>query len=233
MSGNMQETREIYKILAAIDERERKIRRRLNRKIIYPHWFVKNVIAGMVLLCLTSLASAVYYRVSETDEFWAWVAIISLFLFYILALVLPFWAVFSNRKNFFHAHVNPLLVILENSRITQLADKLASQSFKRFTLQALKDVRFEIKTETEGFKTRIAHLIGALDKVGVFPGILALVIFVERLGEDQQDWAYGLAIATAVLYLLGCIGYLATARAERLVGLIDSAIKARESEPNA
>ena len=228
----MKETREIHQILAAIDERERKIRRRLNRNMFGPLKQVQIVIAGMVVSFLVSIVSAAVYRFSETSQVWAWSAIIFLSLFYILTLVIPFLAVISNIRGFFRMLDNPLLVIFENSRITQSADKLTSPSFKRFTLQSLKEVRFEIASETEALKKRIAHLIGALDKVGVFPGILALIVLVGQLGEDQPDWAYGLAYATGVLYLLSMAGYLATARAERLIGLIDTAIKDREAEPN-
>lgn len=228
----MKETREIYQILATIDKRERKIRRRLNRNLFGPRRQVQILVAGMVLSFLASLASVAVYRFAEAGQGWAWAAIIFLSFYYLLVLAIPFVAAISNIRGFLRMLNNPLFVVFENSRIMLSADKFASPAFKRVALQALKDVRFEIKSETEALKGRVAYLIGAMDKVGVFPGILALTVLVGRLGEDQPDWAYGLAYATGVLYFLSMAGYLATSRAERLIGLIDAEIKNRDADPN-
>lgn len=88
-----------------------------------------------------------------------------------------------------------------------------------------------MRFEREFYEKRIGLLIGALEKLGVLPGLLATALLVGKLGEDSPGWVRAIAYTTPIMYLLGIAAHDYAMRLERLSRILELALdrkKARE-----
>ncbi len=89
-------------------------------------------------------------------------------------------------------------------------------------------VLLELKSEKQSFSNRVSLVIGAIDKIGLFPGILALIISLANFNSMEQDWVLAVAYAMPFLYLFGVYAHLLINRINRYIAIIEYVLQCKK-----
>ena len=128
------------------------------------------------------------------------------------------WTVFKREINYFPA---------ERNFINELA-----HTYEGRDLEYAHDV---LALAVEHIRSRIAIMVGALDKVGIIP--LAITIYFSvhkwlaepRVSQSELEYAPVIGGAVAFLYLLGIYNLGSLQRSERLCLLLKHAVEEKKS----
>lgn len=85
--------------------------------------------------------------------------------------------------------------------------------------------KLELTYEKKQLEKRTSILVGAIEKVGLIPGILAL----SASYNSEHYWILAIAYATPVLFIFGAFSQLTCTKIQRHIELIDFVIKNRQS----
>ncbi|TBU81063.1 hypothetical protein DNK06_08060 [Pseudomonas daroniae] len=80
-----------------------------------------------------------------------------------------------------------------------------------------------LKNNRKDLAQRIALVVGPAEKVGVFPGVLAMFVTLKQL-EGQPDWVLAIAYATPVFFVIAVIAHHLCARQDRMIALAELAL---------
>ena len=106
---------------------------------------------------------------------------------------------------------------------TALVDIVYLPRLMRKPLDTLELALLEVKAERDFFERRISLVVGAIEKIGLAPGLFAALISLQNL-KPGQEWIYGLAYATPVLYIMGALAHFLVMRLDRMAKLLELAI---------
>ena len=99
----------------------------------------------------------------------------------------------------------------------------------------------ELKTERSALEKRTHLVTGALEKIGVFPGLIALLAgltavhkTLTELGIETSLWHWAFAVATASIFYFMCgFAQMMLVRYDRIVALTELAILRKKEQPLA
>jgi len=80
-----------------------------------------------------------------------------------------------------------------------------------------------LKNHRNDLARRVALVAGPVEKVGVFPGVLAMLVTLKEL-QEQPDWVLAIAYATPVFFIMAVIAYHIGARLDRMIALAELAV---------
>lgn len=160
-----------------------------------------------------------------------WLAVVSLY-----ALALSYLGIFAysvialwlHRRSAGRLVFNPFAALIDNARTTAEIDRRYLDRFSRETLDSLRFVLMEVRAERTFFERRLGLLVGSIERVGLLPGVLAVVLLVTRLGSGQPDWVYAIAYATPILYIIAAMSHFLLMRLQRVVELLQMIIDRSE-----
>lgn len=97
----------------------------------------------------------------------------------------------------------------------------------------------ELKNERSGLEKRTHLVTGALEKLGIFPGILALFAgltaihkFLTDAGITTSLWHWGFIVAAAGIFYLMCgQSQMTLVRYDRMIALTELAIERKKEQP--
>jgi len=124
---------------------------------------------------------------------------------------------------------NPFSKLLMNSKFNANNDLPFITDLLEKKLEHLKFLKLELDAEKNAFSKRISLMVGALERIGLLPGVFGILVTISELGKEQSDWAYALAYATPILYLAGIGMHLLVSRLDRISQLVGYAIEMKES----
>lgn len=110
----------------------------------------------------------------------------------------------------------------------QFLPRLAALSRGTLRLGAL-----ELKSERSSFEKRTYMVTGALEKVGIFPGALALFVgisaLIKALNEvgvtARMDWVFAVAVANIFFFIMCVFVQMMLVKYDRIIALTELAIE--------
>jgi len=160
------------------------------------------------------------------------ISIVGLLITYLGALAHPLISIWKLRKPIRKWWEHPFEVLLKNSSDTATVDLRYLPKLESKPLRLLEVTALEVRAEREFLERRIALLVGAVEKVGLAPGLLAAFLSFHKLPSDLNPWITSLAYATPFLYMLAVTAHFSAMRLDRMSKLLELAIahrKERES----
>ena len=126
----------------------------------------------VVPFCVAGIA-AIARKFFAAPESVAWVGLSLLLLAYVATLAQPFIFAWANRRVLVAAAKNPISLLFDNASATARVDSLLLPHLLRRSSEHLELLLLELKAEKEFFERRLSLVVGAIEKVGLGPGLFA------------------------------------------------------------
>jgi hypothetical protein len=92
---------------------------------------------------------------------------------------------------------HPYKVLIDNAKQTAQVDSRHLPELERCSRYGLENVLLKVKAEREFFEHRIGLYVGAIEKVGIIPGLLAL----PSIFKDTANWNWVTTVALAMPFI--------------------------------
>ena len=215
----------IFKALQDINNREVSERnernKNKNRTIVIYLWLT--FIIFMIALLL-SLINKWFFQKDTVVTISLYVLILS----YLMIVMQPLLMAWINRQTLKKFILNPFELFLADIENTAKIDYSYINVLLTQDLNHLKFARAIIAAEKQAIEGRTALLIGAVEKIGIFPGILAAVTTLTSLTKNQPEWVYAIAYLNPVIFFVGGIIHSTLMRLDKMVEILNYVIKQKE-----
>lgn len=145
-------------------------------------------------------------------------------------LIHPLLMLWFNRVTVVKTLRNPLFPILDNARMRSESDWLYLRHFRRQRVDILEHVLLELRAERDAFETRLGLVIGAITKIGILPGLVAISATLSDLDSTQLDWVYTISCANIFFYLLGFVMHQQLSGWNRAIMLVAKVLEDKEGK---
>ena len=119
-----------------------------------------------------------------------------------------------------------------NVKGNYVIDKKYLKALISLDIEQLKFGYLELNHAYECLKRRISLVLGPLDKLGVFPGIISLLGLLPQVKALSWQWIEVIPYSYGGLMILGLFFYNDLDKYERMLALIKLAIERKEKETN-
>ncbi len=208
----------IYRALTNLSAREANPKKSVSKSLLKQPDILSTVVI-LISLIIFVIASFLEIKIM------AHIAIIILFIGYIGLFLSPIYLAFYYRKKLRKYVRNPLGIIIDNAKQSHKLDSKYLNYFISKEKGALEKVFLELNSEKESFATRVSLVSGAIEKVGLFPGIIAFFITLSKIDNVEFDWVLSIAYAIPILYFMGGYSHVLINRMSRHIELIKYAIE--------
>lgn len=123
-----------------------------------------------------------------------------------------------------------LSLILERTRKLTHSNTSHVNELSKYLWQDLQYVLVELKAERVAFERRTGLFVGALEKVGLAPGIVALIAAISRFSDPSSPWIEGLTYGMPTLYFVGLLAHYRMMELDRVINLLELVIDTKKSE---
>jgi hypothetical protein len=125
--------------------------------------------------------------------------------------------------------------IINNSMEYADRDIQYVNDFYEYESSALKYVLVQVKSERAYWEKRVGSLVGALDKVGMIPALIALFAIYIRpeIKNLPAAWVLSIGLGIILLYAVGILSHIWMTRLDRAIMLIEMVIEAKKSEQSS
>lgn len=217
----------LYLLIEEISDQEIKeqknINKAQNRRIFsYFFWIC---LFPFIIAAMLALLNKYCFKESLIGD----ISLVILSFTYLAIMLQPLHSAWIFRKSIFLLFRNPFVIILNNSKNIAISDNASVKKLLEKPIDHLKFLSLELKAEHNAFTKRISLIIGAIEKIGILPGILALLVVFIRLGDkEQSEWVYVLIYINPALYIAGAGMHLLLNRLERINMLIEYIVEQKE-----
>jgi hypothetical protein len=162
------------------------------------------------------------------------IAKILLLLMYLGFILYPFIMLYYYRKNIPN-HIksisNPLILFFEQTSKRHNLDNEYLDKFLKIPIMELEIAIIELKYSKNIVKKRISSLIGSIEKIGILPGAIAMLIAIVKVNnESLSNDMFILAGVYVVFYIFGVHMHANLNKIERYIHLIEYIIKKKSDE---
>lgn len=224
---NRAERESFYELMRLGRRLETRIRNKLSSK--YSEAFIKWYFIGTVVTPFgIACGFAVVKYFLPDAQIANTVGLVSLLISYLFAMLQPFvWIIVNARtiRNFF---VDPLKPTLVNLSVKTIVDTKLLREVTKVSNENLELCLLELKAEKEHLEKRASLIAGSIEKIGLAPGALAIVIGISR--ADFGDWTSMLACVVMFFYVCAVGAHFLAMRLERFIRLVDLAIALKTKE---
>jgi hypothetical protein len=223
-----------YKAAVGETQAQRRASRasRIDRNVF---WF--GVIAPSILAVLLAPAGLVDSMQWIFTVSWGLIA-----LSYLTLFVYPFIRLWLSRHELKQLVSAPFISQIEtNVKIVMQVDAHYLPQLAALPIETLKLGIVELKNQRSGLEKRTHLVTGALEKLGIFPGILALFAGLTTIHKFLTDadittslWHWGFVVAAAGIFYLMCgQSQMTMVRYDRIVALTELAIERKKEQQTA
>ncbi|MES2826297.1 MAG: hypothetical protein V4732_22070 [Pseudomonadota bacterium] len=196
----------------------------------------------IILPALLSISVAVFSYL--WNQQWLYTtSITALLLSYLGAILYPFISAWIFRESIKKIIKNPLIPQLNIAATCINADILFLTILGKNPLLDLEIAYLEIKVERDSFEKRVGIVVGAIDKLGIAPGLLAALISLQKLipaGSLQlkdQPFEYQLifilSFALPLLYIMGATAHMSIMKLDRTLKILELVITRKKNRMNS
>jgi len=218
-----------YKQTVRISRNQRKTNRNYRLETQY-FWFAMispSVVAVLLAILGKSIVAHWMFNVS-----WVLIAMSYLALF-----LYPFVGMLLYRHSLKKVISAPFASLLEwNVKTVMQIDAQYLPELAALSRETLKLGALELKSERNGFEKRTYMVVGALEKVGIFPGFLALFIGISTLIKTldgagisaRMDWVFAVAVANVFFFFMCGYVQMMLVQYDRMIALTELAIELKK-----
>jgi hypothetical protein len=218
-----------YKQTVRISRNQRKTNRnyRLETQYFWLAMISPSVVAVLLAILGKSIAAHWLFNIS-----WVLIAMSYLALF-----LYPFVGVLLYRDSLKKVISAPFASLLEwNVKTVMQIDAQYLPELTALSRETLRLGALELKSERGGFEKRTYMVVGALEKVGIFPGFLALLIGISTLIKTldgagisaRMDWVFAVAVANVFFFFMCGYVQMMLVQYDRMIALTELAIELKK-----
>ncbi|AZD09606.1 hypothetical protein C4K26_4217 [Pseudomonas chlororaphis] len=181
-------------------------------------------------LCAPAILSIVVGGVAWIGDWremfiYSWILLGISYLTVLVSPLLGSWLYRSALRRVYQAPFSNLLSI--NVKIPMQIDGRYLDVFCELPVATLQLGALELKSERASFEKRTTMFAGAIEKIGILPGLLAFMTTLPKL-DAQPEWVYALAYATIVVMPLYVFVQMLLVRYDRMIALTELAIERKK-----
>lgn len=218
-----------YKQTVRVRRNQRKTNRNYHLETQY-FWLAMispSVVAVLLAILGKSIAAHWLFNIS-------WVLIA---MSYLALLLYPFVGVLLYRDSLKKVISAPFASLLEwNVKTVMQIDAQYLPELTALSRETLRLGALELKSERNGFEKRTYMVVGALEKVGIFPGFLALFIGISTLIKTldgagisaRMDWVFAVAVANVFFFFMCGYVQMMLVQYDRMIALTEFAIELKK-----
>ncbi|MCK3865492.1 hypothetical protein [Pseudomonas sp. B329] len=161
---------------------------------------------------------------------------------YLAMFLYPLLGVLLYRHSLMKMFTAPFANLLEwNVKTVMQVEARHLPELVALSRETLKLGALELKSERDSFEKRTYMVTGALEKVGILPGALALIIGLSSFAKTldsagitaHMDWIFAVAAANIFFFLMCCHVQMMLVRYDRMIALTELAVdcKANPTSP--
>ncbi|MGF1836428.1 hypothetical protein [Photobacterium sanguinicancri] len=193
-----------------------------NRKLERLLFLLMVIVPFSLSLIICLIINYVY-----NDDWLIYLALFFLSITYVSILVNPVITIFVNRKAIVKTAREPFSIICENAESHAKLDLVKYRELLTYSREELDYLLLQLKAERDAFTKRIYLVNGSIDKVGLVPGILALIVLLTKLPGEHVSWIFALAFSSPILHFFGIGMFFLISRLERVIGIVEAALKSK------
>ncbi|HIP68144.1 MAG TPA: hypothetical protein EYH06_06065 [Chromatiales bacterium] len=197
---------------------------RLSNKI---YWV--GVVGSSIVSVFTILLSMLFQDKSWFQLIWALLIVSAYFSLVAHAIALSF----ESRKEIKKFSRNPLDLILTQIKQDSIDDIALLNKLLVFEVPFLEYVNRQVKAERVAFERRVGVISGALEKVGILPGIISATVAIHKIysNEGLPVYIQYIVIAILILYCFSIYFHHLFNRMDRYILVLETAIGQRKLKP--
>jgi len=132
--------------------------------------------------------------------------------------------VLENWTDIFGFLKNPLTILLARVQDETKLDYANLYELKEKSSLVLEHVQAHLKSERDSFERRVGVLVGALEKVGIIPGLITLYLAWLKFGSNDISLEPEIATGIFLLYFFAFYCHFLFSRLDRFIYTIDTVI---------
>jgi len=190
--------------------------------------FEKNLFVLMIVLFLLILTVGFTYFFSKNPSLETPLILLTL-VFYLVAMAWQIALIIPAFK-FFKNPTGELLQVFEESAAKEIA---TISSFSGVSLETLDYLSDRLILAKEQLNKRMAFFIGAIEKIGLLPGLVASLLALSKLSEaknipieNKEIYIYA-ALAFFIFYAFSMVSMVVSQRFEVFSGVLKHCLKTR------
>ncbi len=213
----------LYRIIQVMNNKRIKENKKLaklnhSRKITVLFFISIIILLISIVIQLTNIYTIKSHFISN-------ISLLFLMISYIFIVAQPLFFVLIHKKTIKKIISNPFDVLLHNSKKCAVNDLRIIKSLRTKSKKELELLKLELIAEKNESEKRVSLLIGAIEKIGIFPGILALIVTVSKIEISPNDnWILAIAYSIPVFYFIGLVIQGCLSQFSRSIQLIDYVI---------
>ncbi|WP_079228796.1 hypothetical protein [Pseudomonas putida] len=230
------ETEKYLQVMADIEQAYKQTVRadRMQRRsekvshLIFRHFWI-----AMSLPSVLAVVLAFFAKYSQTPWLFqiCWLLIA---LSYLAMFIYPFLTLWVLKHSLSKVMRSPFASLLEwNVKMTMTVDAQYLHTLASLSSGTLKLGMLELKSERNSFEKRTWLVTGALEKIGIFPGLLALITGLTTLEKnlssagipDAMQWVFAVAVANFFFFILCAYSQMKLVHYDRMVALTELALE--------
>ncbi|QYN42003.1 hypothetical protein [Gilliamella sp. ESL0443] len=217
----------LKKIELEIYYKKNKRNLKFNLKAIKSLFTIQNL---SFIIAIILYVTAIIISIKDKDSIFPfWLFLISLLLIYFKYSQFIYRSLKKNIKSF----ILPMNYSINlNVKGNYVIDKKYLKALISLDIEQLKFGYLELNHEYECLKRRISLVLGPLNKLGIFPGIISLLGLLPQVKELSWQWIEVIPYSYGGLMILGLFFYNDLDKYERMLALLKFAIERKEKETN-
>ncbi|OCF97909.1 hypothetical protein A9G08_08805 [Gilliamella sp. wkB195] len=217
----------LKKIELEIYYKKNKRKLKFNLKAIKSLFTIQNL---SFIIAIILYVTAIIISIKDKDSIFPfWLFLISLLLIYFKYSQFIYRSLKKNIKSF----ILPMNYSINlNVKGNYVIDKKYLKALISLDIEQLKFGYLELNHEYECLKRRISLVLGPLNKLGIFPGIISLLGLLPQVKELSWQWIEVIPYSYGGLMILGLFFYNDLDKYERMLALLKFAIERKEKETN-
>ncbi|OCQ21891.1 hypothetical protein A7985_08765 [Pseudoalteromonas luteoviolacea] len=193
-----------------------------------PNQFEIKIYLTYLTSIIVAIIVAFIWQITQLEQF-KLTSLILLMLGYIGIIIHPAIIFFLRRSEIRDSIRNPLAVLYNNAKLNDCFDKKYMVFLHSKSLEDLEFTLLEVKAEKVAFEKRTSLLVGSIERVGFAPGVLALLISLDKLNEIELDWVLSIAYAIPILYFFGAFSHILATKIGRHIAIIELVIEKKKA----
>lgn len=158
---------------------------------------------------------------------------------YLALFLYPFVGVLLYRHSLKKIFTSPFASLLDsNVKTVMQVDAFYLPQLTALSRDTLKLGALELKSERNGFERRTYMVAGAVEKIGIIPGVFAMIIGVTAAIKAlasagitaRMDWVFALAAANLFFFLMCCFVQVMLVHYDRMIALTELAIERKKEQ---
>ena len=149
--------------------------------------------------------------------------LILLLTWYVIIPTLQIMEIYADRDDLLQFFRNPNKIIIEGLYMTINSDCILANALKDKSIEALRLIKNRISVQQTAMVIRLGTLIGAIEKIGIIPGLITL--YLAASSNHNELIPLIAAIVVFILYLFSFYIHFSLPRFTLYIKLIESEIE--------